>query len=205
MSPIPSDPRGGMSTFTLAELFGLLSIRPPILLFREHGECALPVLEEQLLAVSEPGTLVLDGDAITLMDASFVDASIIELAFRLDQGRYGDRFLVLINVSEGTKINLASAIAYRRQYKKQEIVVLVREGKELLPLGDMERNLFETWQLVRDTGTVTARGLADELRLEISAAGMRLKRLYDARLLTRRDGTLVGGRQLVYSVPAYGA
>lgn len=187
-----------MATFALANFFDLLEVDPPTLLYRENGDRALPILERRIRAVPEPGTLVLDGAGVALMDASFVDAALLELAHRLGQGQYGDRFLVVENITEGTRTNIASAIARRHLHNKQEIIVLIREGDELLPVGDMERNLLEAWNLVRDGGAVTARGLADQLRLEISAAGMRLKRLYDARLIVRSGG----GRQLVYSVPA---
>jgi predicted transcriptional regulator len=81
--------------------------------------------------------------------------------------------------------------------------MLVRgELGALSVLGRTERNLLEAWDLVRTNGELRTRDLADRHQLEITAASMRLHKLYTARLLARETEMTSAGRQHVYRLPA---
>ena len=145
-----------------------------------------------------PGmALVLDSADVRVMDSSFADEALIELALGLVDGRYGDRFLVLANPTEATCENIEGTIARR----KAKLALLIQSGDRAVILGHIEANLGETWRLVQTSGELTARDLADRLHLEINTASTRLLKLYQARLLARTDVMTSTGRQHIYTLP----
>jgi DNA-binding transcriptional ArsR family regulator len=148
--------------------------------------------------VPEGQSLVLDFEGVSVMDTSFADATVLQLALNLAAQQYGDRYLILRNPSAATVYNIEGAIARR----KARVTLVVESGTERWTLGHLERNLAEAWQLVLRDGSMTARQLADRLGLEINTASTRLRKLYDARLLARREESTKEGRQHVYSIPA---
>jgi hypothetical protein len=192
----------------MVELLNYLGVKGNDLLLRPYGEKAFPVIERELESLDPGQTLVLDFSGINVMDLSFGDETVLELALGLQNGKYGDRFLVLDNPGSATIDNLEGTIARR----KVKVALLVRENGSLqiiggidsdLPQGrePIERNLLEAWKIVRERDMVTARELADQLNLEISAASMRLHKLHDLRLLARDEEVTSSGRQHVYRLP----
>jgi len=187
----------------MSRLFAELAIPGTDLLLRTYGLRAYALLEVELRTVPLGRALVLDFAGVSLMDTSFADESVLELALGLVEGRYSDRFLILERPSPATVYNLEGAIARRRVIAKHraKIALLVREQERMRVIGRPEPNLSETWDRVVKGGTLTARVLADELGLEISAASMRLHKLYNARLLARREEITAVGREHIYEVP----
>lgn len=186
-----------MKRFELTQLFAFLGIPGPDLLLRSYGERALPMLEQALKEVPPGQALVLDFAGISVMDTSFADETVLELALGLAQGKYGDRWLVQAEPSPATIDNLEGTIARRRA---KVALLILKEGQMRL-IGHVEPNLVEAWQLVHERSELTARELADQLGLEINTASTRLRKLYDARLLARREEITPGGRQHIYALP----
>lgn len=186
-----------MISFPMNRLLIDLGVPGQDLLLRDYGQRALPVLEHELLRVPLGRALTLDFGGISVMDTSFGDETVVELASRLIQGRYGDRFLMVERPSPATRDNLEGTIARR----KAKLALLIREDGLVLVLGHLEPNLAEAWEQVRTKQTLTARSLADQLRLEINTASTRLLKLHGARLLARREEISSAGRQHVYQVP----
>lgn len=182
----------------MMQLFTALGIPGPDLLLRDYGRRAFPILEKALLDVPTGQALVLDFDGVSVMDTSFADETLLELALGLIHGRYGDRFLVLERPSPATIENLEGTIARRRA----KVALPIREDGRMRLVGHVEPNLAEAWELAQQVETLTARGLADRLGLEINTASMRLHKLYNARLLVRREEITPSGRQHIYQVPA---
>ncbi len=187
-----------MGVYALTELFPLLDVPGPDLLLRNYGRQAFPVIEGALLRVPVGDSLHIDFAGISVMDTSFADETILQLALGLTASHYGDRFLVLNEPSQATIDNLEGTIARR----KAKIALLVRHDKKLSYIGHLEANLASVWQIVHQTGQLTARQLADQLGLEINTASMRLRKLYDGRLLRRHEEVSAEGRQHVYRLPA---
>jgi DNA-binding transcriptional ArsR family regulator len=186
-----------MKQFELTRLFVSLDIPGPDLLLRNYGQRAFSILENALREVPTGQTLLLDFGGISVMDTSFADETILELALGLLQNKYGDRWMILEEPSPATIDNLEGTIARR----KAKVALLIhKEGRALL-IGHVEPNLLEAWQLVCQKIELTARELADQLGLEINTASMRLRKLYDARLLARREEITPGGRQHIYMLP----
>ncbi len=187
-----------MHSYVMTELFGVLGVPGPDLLTRSFGRRAFPVLEERLRAIPVGEALVLDCGAIGVMDTSFADETLLEMATGLAAGRYGDRYLVLKDPSPDVVDNLDAAIARRRV----KVAFPIVDGASFTTVGHVEPNLVEAWRLALGTAGFTARDLADQLGLEINTASMRLRKLFDARLLARREEVTPAGREYVYAFPA---
>lgn len=187
-----------MKQFEMTQLFALLGIAGPDLLLRNYGQRAFPVLEQALLAVPPGQVLLLDFAGISVMDTSFADETVLELALGLAQNRYGERWMVLEQPSPATVDNLEGTIARR----KAKVALLIREREHLRLIGHVEPNLEEAWNFVCQKGDLTARELADYFSLEINTASMRLHKLYHARLLARREEITPAGRQHIYMIPS---
>lgn len=186
-----------VAAFPMSVLFDRLRLPGPDLLLRAYGHDACPILEEALLAVPDGETLALDFQGVSVMDTSFADETVLELALGLVGNRYGERYLVLGGPSQATIENLEGTIARR----KAKVALLVRNASGLAILGHVEPNLTETWRLVRKSVELTARELANCLELEINTASMRLRKLHTARLLRRKEEISAEGRQHVYAIP----
>jgi predicted transcriptional regulator len=179
-------------------MFAPLNIPGPDLLLRSYGQRAFPILEQALIEVPQGQSLLLACADISVMDTSFADETVLELALGLAQNKYGECWLILEQPSPATIDNLEGTIARR----KAKVALLVLLAEEIRLIGHIEPNLVEAWQLVCEKAELTARELADQLGLEINTASMRLRKLYDARLLARREEFTPGGRQHIYMLPA---
>src|SRR6266700_5946660 len=186
-----------MKRFELTRLFAVLGIPGPDLLLRNYGQRAFPTLEHALKVVPPGQALVLDFAGISVMDTSFADETVLELALGLSQDKYGDRWMVLAEPSPAAIDNLEGTIARR----KAKVALLICKEDQMYLIGHVEPNLLEAWQLVYEKSELTARELADQLGLEINTASMRLHKLYDARLLARREEITPSGRQNIYMPP----
>jgi predicted transcriptional regulator len=186
-----------MKRFQMTQLFAFLGIPGPDLLLRSYGERALPMLEQVLKEVPPGQALILDFAGISVMDTSFADETVLELALGLAQGKYGDRWLILAEPSPATIDNLEGTIARRRA----KVALLILKEGQLRLIGHVEPNLVEAWLFVHERSELTARELADQLGLEINTASTRLRKLYDARLLARHEEITHGGRQHIYALP----
>ena len=141
--------------------------------------------------------LCLDFAGVSVMDTSFGDEAVLELALGLVDDRFGDRFLILHEPSSATIENMEGTVARR----KAKVAILVHRDSRLGLIGEVEPNLRDAWQRVSSAGTLTARRLADELGLEINTASMRLHKLYRLRLLSREEDVSASGRQHIYRIP----
>ncbi len=176
--------------FKLADLRALWPDQPIDLLTRPRGKVAFRRIERELLQVPEGGTLILDGSGIPVMDASFVDEAILELFTAVLAGSYGNRFLVVTNISEHTLYNLAGAVKNRGL--KSPLPVKDSKGWHFVgpQLGERWTAALNTAaeHLVR-SGELTARQLADDLDISINAASNRLRHLHQLRLAKRTEIT----------------
>src|SRR5260370_7585402 len=105
--------------------------------------------------------------------------------------------MILEEPSPATIDNLEGTIARR----KAKVALLIRKEGQMRLIGHVEPNLIEAWQLVYERSELTARELADQLGLEINTASMRLRKLYDARLLPPREEITPAARHPIYIFP----
>jgi hypothetical protein len=187
-----------MNLFEMKRFFSDLNLTGPDLLLRDYGRRAFPILEAALLTVPFGQALTLDFTGVSLMDTSFADETVVELAVRLRAGDYGDRFLVLRQPSAATIDNLEGTVARRAS----KVTILISTANGMHFIGHVQPNLVEAWNMVVREGSLTARSLADQLELAINTASMRLIKLYKSRLLSRYEEITQGGRQHIYQIPA---
>ena len=186
-----------MSSFALKQLIAELELPGPFLFRRDYGQRAFQRLEQELVKVPLGRALTLDFADVAVMDTSFGDEAVIELAIGLSEDQYEDRFLVLESPNPATIDNLEGAVARR----SEKVALLINEGECVRIIGHIESNLQDAWELVRQEGKMTARQLADRLRLQITTASMRLHKLYKSRVLARYEEVTSAGRQHIYALP----
>jgi|ERR1051326_5288257 hypothetical protein len=162
----------------------------PLFIRRSVGERAYAFLKAELLKVPEGYPLVVEFTRYNLMDVSFADASLGRLGQEIVEGRMGERCLVLDGLMPDSLTNLEAMIA-SRPTKLAFLVTDMTTWYEVV--GDVPDYLKKTLSLMAERGHMTAEELAKEKRLELSAAGNHLKRLYDLRLLRREGEAKRGG------------
>ena len=165
------------------------------LVTREAGE-RLRTAVEAVLATAPAGAVVtLDFSGAGILDYSCADECLAKLVARLAAGEQGDRFLVVAGLTESQRENAQVALERRRLS-----MLLVGPGGSWECLGTITPYLRQTLEFVMLRDGVSARELAGELGLELTAASTRLINLHRCRLATRRERTMTeGGREFVYS------
>jgi len=182
-------------TFKLADLARSLDVQYPDLLTRDLGRRAFSCFERELRQTPECQTLILDGKDIILFDSSFFDEAILNLFVKIVAGEYGNRFLLLCNISNDSLVNVEGAIK-RRNLKN---AIPIKNHAKWHFVGTLEPNLEETARLIVRRGQLTARELADHLKIGINNASNRLRRLHELRLAKREELSSESGLYHQYS------
>lgn len=168
--------------YELSEFLKSVAIESSDLLTRDLGRRAFKNFESQLKQTTQGDTLILDAKKIKLIDSSFFDEAMLNLFSDLLEGKFGNRFFTLINVSQDSLVNIEGAVA-RRKFRA---AFPVRDSIEVWHfVGALEPNLQETIKTLLQRKELTARELADGLEIEINNASNRLRRLFELRLAKR--------------------
>ncbi|MBI2372116.1 MAG: hypothetical protein HYV08_18110 [Deltaproteobacteria bacterium] len=151
-------------------------------------------IEEALADGGGPELVVLDFGDVGIIDYSCADEIVAKLASRLAAGEYGSKYVALAGLNRHQEENIEVAL----ERKKLALLYLGGpEGWKLL--GTLNAYLRETLHLVMGQEQLTARALAERLRLELNTASTRLINLHKLRLVARREEPVSnGGRQFVY-------
>lgn len=165
------------------------------LVTREIGAKAYEVLKRVILKTAPETLLLLDFTDILVMDSSFAGPSLLQLMKELIKGEYGDKYIALIKATRSTEENVDLTI---RGYGLKMAIPNIGEKEEVILLGELEPNLSRTFNAFCERESLTARELADREHIGINAASNRLKRLYDLRLITRKEEISSEGRQHIY-------
>lgn len=189
-----------LSVLALAERAG---IKQDALLLRDDGRQFLVVLDQDLTDNREK-TLVLDFTGVSLLTASFADAVFGTLASRRSIQRTPQTCLLLqgVSMSHLEEIEMALLSRPEREGKIRNCVIPVRiDEHDTRLVGKAEGHVIQTFDLLRLRYQLTARDVADTLRLDIGAASTRLKVLADLGLAYRTEVRDVSGKQFVYIWP----
>ncbi len=181
--------------FKLVELAHLLDNKSPDLLTRDLGRRAFRYFEREMKQTPEGETLILDGKDIVLFDSSFFDEAILNLFVKLVGGEYGNRFLLLCDITDDSVDNVDGAIK-RRNLKN---AIPIKNSDQWRFVGALEPNLEETARFLVRKKQLTARELADLLKIEINNASNRLRRLHELRLAKREELSSESGLYHRYS------
>jgi hypothetical protein len=164
------------------------------LVTRETGAVMRERLERELIAESEPTTAFLDFSGVGVIDYSCADEVIAKLISRLLSGEYGDKFVVLENLSPNQMENIEVALE-----RKKLAVLYLQGGGGWQVIGFLNNYLRKTLISVMEKGSITLRELAREGGIGLNTGGTRLLNLYKKRLIWRSEEiSKEGGRQFAY-------
>jgi hypothetical protein len=148
----------------------------------------------------EKGSLrvVLDFSGMGSIDFSWADEVVAKIISRLWGGEYGEKFLVLKNLSPSQGENVGVAL----ERKKLAVLTTGPEGWRII--GSLNNYLIHTLNRVMKKRQLTLRELSEEEGIEMNTSGTRLLNLYKKRLVVRVEGPMSGkedshrGRQYIY-------
>ncbi len=142
--------------------------------------------------------LVLDFSGMGSIDFSWADEVVAKMISRLWSGEYGEKFLVLKNLSPSQAENIGVAL----ERKKLAVLTTGMEGWQLI--GSLNNYLIHTLIRVMKRKRLTLRELSEEEGIEMNTSGTRLLNLYKKRLVVRVERAMMGkedshrGRQYIY-------
>ncbi len=177
--------------------------KPTFLAMRERGERFLPALKG-VLADHTSQTVVLDFTGVEIITSSFADAVFGQLAVDRSTKSIAPVCLVIRSLpapyQEEIKNGLITRVEQTDKLRNSLMPVYVSDDRVEL-VGKAETHVTETFDMLRRVKRLTARTLADEMRLEIGAASTRLKVLYDLGLALREEVRDRVGKQFIYVWP----
>lgn len=142
--------------------------------------------------------LVLDFSGMGSVDFSWADEVVAKMISRLWSGEYGEKFLVLKNLSPSQAENIGVAL----ERKKLAVLTTGTEGWQLV--GSLNNYLIHTLTRVMKGRQLTLRELSEEEGIGMNTSGTRLLNLYKKRLVVRGERAMMGkedshrGRQYIY-------
>ena len=163
------------------------------LVTRPSGQGIRERIEEDILKEDEGSVIALDFSKIGIIDYSCADEIVAKLISRLLSNEYGDKYLLLTGLNENQQENIEVAL----ERKELAVIAEKRGGKKFL-LGSLNNYLIETLELIVKNGKITARELADMVKIEANTSGTRLLNLHKKRLVMRRDEIREGARVWIY-------
>ena len=132
------------------------------------------------------------------VDFSWADEVVAKMVSRLWSGEYGEKFLILKNLSSSQAENIGVAL------ERKKLAVLATGTEEWQLIGSLNNYLVHTLTRVMKRRQLTLRELSEEEGIEMNTSGTRLLNLYKKRLVVRVEGAIMGkedshrGRQYIY-------
>jgi len=142
--------------------------------------------------------IVLDFSGMGSIDFSWADEVVAKMISRLWSGEYGEKFLVLKNLSPSQLENIGVAL------ERKKLAVLATGAEEWQLIGSLNNYLIHTLTRVMKRRELTLRELSEEEGIEMNTSGTRLLNLYKKRLVVRVERAMIGkedshrGRQYIY-------
>ncbi|SFM23880.1 hypothetical protein [Pelosinus propionicus] len=136
---------------------------------------------------------------IQATDTSFLDEFVLGFQ-RLILDSYPDSMIFVSNVDIWVFENLTRLIK-SWEVDGLRIPVLCFHNDKYEIVGKMEANLLEAFDVCLINKEVTARQLSETKNLVLSTASTRLRKLYEFRVIYRREVIDSFGKQYVYTLP----
>jgi hypothetical protein len=165
---------------------------------RYRGARIREALEKILGGEKASLRVVLDFSGMGSIDFSWADEVVAKMISRLWSGEYGEKFLVLKNLSPSQAENVGVAL----ERKKLAVLTTGPEGWQII--GSLNNYLIHTLNRVMQKRQLTLKELSEEEGIEMNTSGTRLLNLYKKRLVVRVERPMVGkeephrGRQYIY-------
>jgi hypothetical protein len=171
------------------DLENVLTYRPKA---EEMYKLAIPTVEP----LSDGDIIECSFLGIDSCDVSFVDQFLIN--FQLHLSTHKNVLMRISHSNSDINENIEAALAWRNKKNKEHICILTYDSGKYGILGELEKNLLDTFSLFTYKQQVLARDVVDSFGIEINGASNRLKKLFDANLLLRKELIDVNGRQHIY-------
>jgi len=165
---------------------------------RSRGARIREVIEKILGDEKGSIRVIIDFSRMGSIDFSWADEVVAKMVSRLWSGEYGEKFLVLKNLSPSQTENIGVAL----ERKKLAVLTTGTGGWQLI--GSLNNYLIHTLTRVMKRKQLTLRELSEEEGIEMNTSGTRLLNLYKKRLVVRVEGEMTGkedshrGRQYIY-------
>ncbi|HEW81345.1 MAG TPA: hypothetical protein ENH18_03140, partial [Nitrospirae bacterium] len=163
------------------------------LVTRPSGQLIRERIEKDILKEDDGGVIALDFSKIGIIDYSCADEIVAKLMSRLLSNEYGEKYIILTGLNENQQENIEVALE-----RKDLAVIAEKSGGKKFLLGSLNNYLRETLSLIVKSGKITARELADMVKIEANTSGTRLLNLHKKRLVMRRDEIREGARVWIY-------
>ncbi|MBI4682064.1 MAG: STAS-like domain-containing protein [Nitrospirae bacterium] len=165
------------------------------LVTRHSGQVIRERIERDMEREQDRAVVSLDFSKIGIIDYSCADEIIVKLVSRLLSGEYGDKYIRLTGLNDNQKENIEVAL----ERKDLAVMAEMRDGKKLL-MGKLNKYLRETLKLIVEKDRITAKDLAQYMKLEANTSGTRLLNLHKKRLVRRSEEIQKGGSVWVYEM-----
>ena len=155
-------------------------------------------LERVLGEEKGPLCIILDFSGMGSVDFSWADEVVAKMISRLWGGEYGEKFLVLKNLSPSQAENIGVAL------ERKKLAALATGAGGWRLIGSLNNYLVHTLTRVMKRRQLTLRELSEEEGIELNTGGTRLLNLYKKRLVARGERAMMGkedshrGRQYIY-------
>ena len=149
------------------------------LLTRPTGQKIMERLEKEIATSAEHSKIALDFTGVGVIDYSCADEFIAKLVSRLLANEYGDRYILLKNLSTTQRENIQVAL------ERKNLAALEEDHSGWRIIGMINNYLQKTLEIVMEKGSMSSSELAEILKLELNNVSTRLINLHKIRLLKR--------------------
>lgn len=173
----------------MSETFHLLNLRTIIqeefqrdiqdLLTRQTGQKIMDRLEREINNARDNATVVLDFAGVGVIDYSCADEVIAKLVSRLQSNEYGERYLVLKNLTSPQRENIQVAL------ERKNLATLEDDGGNWRVIGLINNYLQKTLEIVMEKKAMSSSELSQILNLELNNVSTRLINLHKIKLVKR--------------------
>jgi len=170
---------------------------PKILIWREPAQKIRPVF---LTKLKESGLVCeMDFSGIETADGSFIDEFLVTELRKIDAGQTDKRIIYLSKMNDTTIYN-AELVFTKKRPSKEKFFILVDKGKSGWTLFSegLEASLQETLSMIMEKKKITSNDVAKKFNISVPAASVRLKNLFDLRLIFRTEETTTTGMEFIY-------
>jgi len=189
----------------LADIAREITSFPSLLATRLAGKRFWEQLQTRLREPDTDAVTVLSFAGVEVMDASFADEVFGTLAAQRARKDVTFGAIILVDANETCIENLKMALETRADRESPErerlrncVLPIFIKDDEIALIGKFEDHVLQSFELLSKHKTLTARDLADVLKLNLNAASTRLKTLADLGLARRIEIRDTQGKQFVY-------
>ncbi len=183
----------------LREITESLSISGKTVATRPIGEMIFQKALQQLNPIKSGDAIELSFAGLYVSDTSFLDEYVLGFQ-RLLLEKYPGAMIFVTHIDDCVFENLKRLIlSWEAEGIRIPVLCLRNDQYEII--GKLEANLLEAFDICMQKKQLTARELAEEKGLVLSTASTRMRKLYEFRVIYRREVIDSYGKQYVYMFP----